>query len=327
MQQQITRRRFLGALSAGGLALGAGPNAWAQTAPVMNITVGFPPGGTADSLGRLVASLMTGPSQGVIVENKPGASGQLAADTVRRAAPDGRNLLLTPSSILSLVPHLYEKPMYNSLEDFAPVCGVCDHSFALAVPGNSPINSVAEFIEAAKKRSGNATYATAGAGTGMHFLGSIFSQETGVNLLHVPYRGTAPGLQDLIGGQVFASFNPLPTMLELHRGGRIKILAVSNPTRVASLPDVPTFTELKLPALELVEWYGVFAPGKTPAGEVQSLQDRMKQAFARPEFKAAADRLEVSPRVVDAATLRGMLESDNRRWAGIVKKAGISLDT
>lgn len=327
MQYQITRRQLLGSMAAGGLALGVGLDVRAQAANVTNITVGFPPGGTADSLARLVASLLTLPNQSVIVENKPGASSQLAADAVRRSQPDGRTLLLTPSSILSLVPLLYKKPMYNGLQDFAPVCGICDHSFALAVTGNSPINSVAEYIEAAKKQTNGAAYATAGAGTGMHFLGTMFAQETGVNLVHIPYRGTAPGLQDLMGGQVFSSFNPLPTMLELHRAGKIKILAVSNPTRVASLPNVPTFTELKLPALELVEWYGVFAPSKTPAAVLQDLQNHLTLAMKKPEFKAAADRLEVAPRVVEGKALRQMLEVDSKRWAEIVKKTGISLET
>jgi tripartite-type tricarboxylate transporter receptor subunit TctC len=289
--------------------------------------VGFPAGGTADSLARVVAPLLAHPGQSMIVENKPGASGQLAADAVRQATPDGSALLLTPSSILSLVPHLYKKPMYDSLNDFAPIGCVCDHSFGFAVQGSSPIKTFAEFAEWAKKNAKEATFATPGPGTAPHFLGTILGREIGTPLAHVPYKGVAPGLQDLMGGQVASTFNPLPTLLEYHRAGRIRILAVTNPTRVASLPLVPTFTELKLPAVELVEWYGLFTSSKVPAATVAKLQEQLSVAVAKPEMIAAAKRLEVEPRAVDTAGLKRLLEADYKRWKDIVKATGISLDT
>jgi len=325
MHQFQSRRHFLLTTAASVSALTIPSFASAQAATKIN--VGFPAGGPADTISRLVASLLNGPESRFIVENKPGASGQLAADAVRRSGKDGTNLLVTPSSILTMVPHLYAKPMYNSLQDFAAVGGVCDHSFGLAVAGNSPIRTVAQFIEAAKAKPETASYATAGAGTGMHLLGSIFSRETGAKLSHVPYRGTAPGLQDLMGGQVFSTFNPLPTMLELHRAGKIRILAVTNPARVGNLPDVPTFTELKLPALEMVEWYGVFASSETSPDVLQSLRDQLAKALAKPEMAAAARKMELEPRAVDAATLRMMMEADHKRMAALVKATGISLDS
>jgi tripartite-type tricarboxylate transporter receptor subunit TctC len=327
MKNKLTRRAILQSVAGAGLAAGFSLPTSAQQQKTIRLNVGFAAGGPADSIARLVALLMNDSATTVIVDNKPGATGQLAADAVKRSAQDGSNLLVTPSSVLSLVPHLYKKPMYNSLEDFVPVGCICDHSFALAVPASSPIKSVADYIEAAKARPNDATYATAGAGSGMHFLGTLFAQETGLKLTHVPYKGAAPGLQDLMAGQVFSSFNPLPTMLELHRGEKIRILAVSNPTRVTSLPNVPTFTELKMPALELVEWYGVFAARTTSPGTLQALVDQLNKALKKPEMAVSARKLELEPRLVEPNALKKMLVADYEKWAGIVKSTGITLDS
>ena len=325
--KNLNRRHFIRDTAAVSLMPIMANTAFAQASAGSRLTVGFPAGGPSDTIARLVASLLNDGSSKFIVENKPGASGQIGADSVKKSGTDGTNLLVSPSSILTMVPHLYSKPMYQSLQDFVTVGGICDHSFGLAVPGNSPIKTVAEFIQAAKSNPESATYATAGAGTGMHLLGTLFSRETGVKLTHVPYRGTAPGLQDLMGGQVFSTFNPLPTMLELHRSGRIRIIAVSNPSRVASLPDVPSFTELKLPALELVEWYGIFASAETQPRILQALRDQVAKALAKPELIAAARKMELEPRAVDAVTLRKMMEADYERMAKLVKSVGMSLDT
>ena len=318
------RRNFMNCVGAAGLSVLATSHALAQQ-NVKKIVVGFPPGGSADSIGRLMANLMSDPSTSFVVENKPGASSQIAADAVRRAV-DGSSIFITPSSGLSLVPQLYKTPMFNSLEDFVPVGGICDHAFALAVTGNSPIKTVAEFIEAAKKNPNDANYATAGPGTGMHFLGTLFSQETGVKLTHIPYKGTAPGLQDLIGGQIFSSFNPLPTMIDLHKAEKIRILAVSSPARVSSLPNIPTFNELGLPALEMVEWYGAFVSSKTPPAVLKTLQQQLARALVKPEMAATAKKLELDPKPIDPEILKKLLESDYKRWTSVVRKTGISLD-
>lgn len=271
---------------------------------------------------------MTTPANKVIVENRPGASGQMAAEYVKRASSnDTVSLLVTPSSVLSLVPHLYKQPMYDALKDFVPVGYVCDHSFGLAVAADSPIKTVEQFIDVARKKGKDASYASAGNGTGMHLLGSIFTRETGVNLTHVAYRGTAPGLQDLIGGHVFSTFNPLPTMLELARSGRLRILAVTNPERVSNLPDVPTFNEVGLPALELVEWYGVFASSKLSANTQLSIQTVLDNALQKNEFADAARKLELEPRRAPAAKLADMLRTDYEKWRVLVKQTGISLDS
>lgn len=324
---KMDRRSFLRSAAAFGLLSGIPGLSAAQQSEIIKLMVGFPVGGPADSITRLLAAHMGAPGSTVIVENRPGASGQIAADHVKRASTnDGVSLLVTPSSTLSLVPHLYKRPMYDSLNDFVPVGYVCDHSFGLAVAADSPIKTVEQFIDEAKKRGKDATYASAGNGTGMHLLGSIFTRETGVPLTHVAYRGTAPGLQDLIGGHVFSTFNPLPTMLELSRSGRLRILAVTNPERVSNLPDVPTFNEAGLPALELVEWYGVFASAKLSAKTQSYIQTLLDNALQKKEFADSARKLELEPRRAPAQTLAGMLQADYEKWAVLVKETGISLD-
>jgi tripartite-type tricarboxylate transporter receptor subunit TctC len=321
----MDRRTFI-ATGAAALATLAAP-AWTQGTPaVRKLVVGFPAGGTADSLARALAPLLADAGSTCVVDNKSGASGQLAAEAVRQAVPDGRNLLLTPSSVLTLVPLLYKKPPFDALRDFAPVACVCDHAFALAVNGNSPITSLAAYIAWARANPEKASYATPGPGSAPHFLGVMLGREIGAPLVHVPYRGVAPGLQDLMGGQVASTVNPVTTMLEYHRAGRIRILAVSNPTRLATLPEVPTFSESRLPALELVEWYGLFAPAKLAPAPLEAISAQLKRAMQTADLQAAARRLEVIPRDEDGAGLTRLLQQDQARWAAQVAATGIQLD-
>src|SRR3989441_3045154 len=237
MNSQLSRRQFL-RIAAGAAAFpGAFPKAEATG---KKIAVGLPPGGTADVLARVLTPLLS-PIVGspVIVENKSGASGQLAATAVRQASSTEMNFLLTPSSVLALTPHLYKKPLFDPMRDFKPVASVCDHSFALAVPGSSSVRTVAEFVAWAKKKASPASFASPGAGSSPHFLGIMFGRASGVDMSHIAYRGGGPGLQDLAGGQVDATVNPSPTMLELHSAGRIRILAVTIANRLDTPLDVP----------------------------------------------------------------------------------------
>lgn len=320
------RRRGLlahGLAAASALALPA----WAQgPSTLRKLVVGFPPGGTADSLARALAPVLAGAGTGYVVDNRSGASGQLAAEAVRQSPGDGSSLLLTPSSVLTLVPQLYRKPPFDALHDFRPVACVCDHAFALAVAGHSPITDLAAFVAWARAQPDKATYATPGPGSGPHFLGVMMGREIGVPLVHVPYRGVAPGLQDLMGGQVAATFNPLPTMLEYHRAGRIRILAVSSPQRLPSLPEVPTFTAQGMPRMELVEWYGLFAAARLSAATAGAIGAEVQRALGSAEMLASAKRLEVVPRFEDGAALARLLQHDQQRWRQLVASTGIQLD-
>jgi tripartite-type tricarboxylate transporter receptor subunit TctC len=324
MKAGPTRRRLLQAGAALASTALLAPAVRAQAAP-LRLVVGFPAGGTADALARALAPVLGGADTAAVVENRAGATGQLAADHVRGVA-DGSALLVTPSSVLSLAPLVTRKPLFDSLADFAPIGGIGDHAMGFAVPASSPHESLPDYLRWAKAHPKDASYATPGIGSALHFLGALLARETGVALLHVPYRGVMPGVQDLIGGQVSATVNPLPTLIEFHKAGRIRLLAVTSPQRVASLPQVPTVAELKLQALELVEWYGVFASARVAPAVLESLQQRLAQAAARPAFVEAARRLEVTPLPTDAPELRRLLQSDIERWRAAVKATGIRLE-
>ena len=325
MNSQLSRRKFL--RIAAGAAAFPGAFTYAQ-ATAAKIVVGFPPGGTADVLARVLTPLLS-PIVGspVIVENKSGASGQLAATAVRQASSTEMNFLLTPSSVLALTPHLYKKPLFDSMRDFKPVASVCDHSFALAVPGSSSVRTVAEFVAWAKKKASPVSFASPGAGSSPHFLGIMFGRASGVDMSHIAYRGVGPGLQDLAGGQVDATVNPSPTMLEFHRAGRIRILAVTSAKRLATLPDVPTFAELGMKDLNYSEWYGLFASSQLPDPVVQRWEGAVRFAVGSDKMKDAARQLEVEPLARTSVQLRKMLEADSNRWAGVVKATGIQLES
>lgn len=293
---------------------------------VARILVGFPPGGTLDVLARLLAPQLAKGGTTTIVENKPGASAQIAPAAIKQAPADGLTLLLTPTSVLSLTTQLFRKPLLDPMQDLKPVGSVCEHPFAFAVTGNSPIKTMADFITWAKSGAKEVNYAHPGAGTSPHFLGMVLAKEAGIKLTHVPYRGTAPGLQDLMGGQVDSTMNALPAMIDLHKSGRIRILATTGSKRIASLPDVPTFTELKMQELEYSESFGVFVHSATPPAVVSRLETQLQQAVASPELAEAAKKMELQLRSSTSAAYKQLFDADHRRWANLAKESGFTLD-
>ncbi|QFZ85124.1 ABC transporter substrate-binding protein [Variovorax paradoxus] len=323
MTHSFNRRQLLQLSSA--IALSAAGLVHAQ-GTAGRIVVGFPPGGTLDVLARLLAPHFSKGGMTVVVENKPGASAQLGPVAVKQAPPDGSSMLLTPTSVLTLTTQLFRKPLVDPLHDLAPVGSVCEHPFAFAVSGSSPIKSMDEFIAWVKARGREANFAHPGAGTSPHFLGMILAKEAGIKLTHVPYRGTAPGLQDLIGGQVDSTMNALPAMIEYHKGGRLRILATTGSQRLASLPDVPTFSELKISGLEYAESFGIFVSAATPGSVVARLETALQQAVASPEMAEAAKRMEMQLRGSSAAAYKQLFEADYKRWSGIAKESGFTLD-
>ncbi len=324
MTHMLNRRQLL--QWAGATSITACGFAQAQPGVTGRILVGFPPGGTLDVLARLLAPQVAKSGGTWIVENRPGASAQLAPLAVKQAPPDGLSLLLTPTSVLSLTSQLFRKPLVDPLRDFAAVGPVVEHPFAFAVPGTSPIKSMAEFIAWAKANPQSVNVANPSAGTSPHFLAMVLAKEAGIAMQHVAYRGTAPGLTDLIGGQVSCTLNAQPSMIDFHRTGRIRILATTGAKRSPSLPDVPTFTELKFKGLEYSESFGVFVHASTPAGTVARLESLIQQAVASPEMTEAAKKLELQTLSSTAASYRQLLENDHRRWAAIAKESGFTLD-
>ena len=323
MSHTFDRRSLLKIASAASLTASGIASAQGQVARIL---VGFPPGGTLDVLARLLAPQLAKGGITTIVENKPGASAQLAPAALKQSAADGMTMVLTPTSVLSLTTQLFRKPLFDPMQDLTPIGSVCEHPFALAVTGNSPIKNVAEFVSWAKGLGRDVNYAHPGAGTSPHFLGMVLAKTAGIKLTHVPYRGTAPGLQDLMGAQIDSTLNALPAMIDLHKGGRLRILATTGSKRVASLPDVPTFTELKMPELEYLESFGIFVNSATPAATVSRLEAQLLQAVASPELTEAAKKLELQLRSSTSAAYKQHFDADFRRWSSLAKESGFTLD-
>jgi tripartite-type tricarboxylate transporter receptor subunit TctC len=259
----------------------------------------------------------------VLVENRPGASGRLAAEAVKLAEPDGTTMLLTASSILSLVPHLYPGSMrFDSFADFAPVTPVGEFPFGMAVgPKAGMPDNLAGFTAWARTQA-EIGYGSASAGTALHFLGIEYAKAAGLPMTHIPYRGSAPALQDLMGGQIGASFHPMVDLVGHQEGGRIKVVAVTTPQRMQRFPAIPTFAEQGFPGLTQNEWFGIFLPARTPPARVEMLNRVITNICALPDFREALARLVMTPTPVPPAEFARMLRADWDRWGPIVRDSG-----
>jgi tripartite-type tricarboxylate transporter receptor subunit TctC len=321
----MTTRRHLLAGAAGAFGLAALPGrVRAQTLETARILVGFPPGGTVDAVARRVADKLRGTyAKNVIVENKAGAGGRLAVEELKRSAPDGTTLLVTPAAMITLYPHLYTKLGYG-IDDVAPVSTVAQIVFAFGVGPAVPdsVKNLKDYLAWAKANPDKASYGSPGAGSPPHMEGALLSKESGVELRHVPYRGSGPGIQDLLGGQVPAFSSPIGDYLP-HRG-KLRVLATSGPSRSRFAPEVPTYTEQGFRALEQVEWYGMFLPAKTPADIVQRAASALHQGMAGPEMAEALAAFGLEVKVNTPAELAKAVKDENAAWGPIVKRVGFT---
>jgi len=323
----MTTRRQLLAGATGAFTLAALPGlVRAQTIETARILVGFPPGGTVDAVARRVADKMRGSyAKNVIVENKAGAGGRLAVEELKRSAPDGTTLLVTPAAMITLYPHLYTKLGYG-IDDVAPVSTVAQIVFALGVGPAVPdsVKNVKDYLAWAKANPDKASYGSPGAGSPPHMEGALLSKESGVDLRHVPYRGSGPGIQDLLGGQVPAFSSPIGDYLPHLKSGKLRVLATSGPNRSRFAPDVPTYTEQGFKVLEQVEWYGLFLPAKTPADIVQRAASAVHQGMAGPEMAEALASFGLEVKVNTQAELAKAVKDENAAWGPIVKRVGFT---
>ncbi len=323
----LTRRQLLLA-SAGASATGA---LWpltglAQGLETARILTGFPPGGTVDVVARRVADKLRGQhARVVLVENKPGAGGRIAVDELKRSAPDGSSLLITPAAMVTLYPHLYPKLTYG-LEDVTPVCAATTVVFGLGVGPAVPdsVRSLKDFLAWARANADKAAYGSPGAGSPPHFVGALLEKESGVPLNHVPYRGTVPGIQDLLGGQIASFSGPIGDYLPHVKTGKLRVLATSGPARSRFLPDVPTYTELGFKALEQVEWYGFFLPGRAAPDLVQRTAAAVRAAMAGPEMADALATFGLEVATNTPGELARAVRAENAAWAPIVKRVGFT---
>ena len=326
-----TRRAFtqslLGsaALSAFGLPLAAQAQGRLDMAKIL---VGFPPGGTTDALSRRVADKLRGSyASNVIVENKPGAGAQIAISALKAAPADGSTLLLTPSSMLSVYPFTYAKLPYT-LDDLAPVSVACcvSHGFGVGPAVPASVKTIKDFLAWAKANPGQANYGSPAPGSIPHLTAALFNKLSKADLQHVPYKGSAPGIQDLLGGQVSSMCSPVGDYLPHLKSGRLRLLATSGPQRSPFTPDVPTFKEQGID-ISVREWYGFFLPAKA-SPEVR----RRAAAYLQPAL-ASKDLIDSMAQVgmeVQSSTpdqLAAWLKADADQWRGIVKEIGFSADS
>ncbi len=323
----MLRRRHLLAvagLAAPPLAHGQAA-AWAPSRP-LRLVVPFPAGGATDVAARILAERLTETlGQPVVVENRTGSSGNIGMENVFRSVPDGHSLLMGTSGALTVNPHLFPSLGFDPAKDLAPVSLAFTTDNALIVNPNMPARTVSEFLALARSRPGAFSYGSAGAGSSTHMAAELFRLAAGIQVLHVPYRGSAPALNDTVAGNVQFMVDQLPSCIGQIQAGRVRALAVTGPRRSPLLPEVPTVAEAGLPGAENTSWGAVLVPAGTPEAAVERLNAAVREAVAvlavrERMAQAGADAATSSP-----AELAALMRREAERWGRVVKEAGISV--
>ncbi|WP_313562178.1 tripartite tricarboxylate transporter substrate binding protein [Diaphorobacter nitroreducens] len=324
--RNLRKRALLAALAAAAaLAL---PGAWAQTWPSrsVSIIVPFPAGGTTDVLARALGQELSKTlGQPVVVENKPGAGATLGADYVAKAKADGYTLLMGAVHH-TIATSVYRKLGYDFEKDFAPITTVALVPNVLVVNPQVPAKTVQELLAQAKAQPGKLTYGSNGTGTGQHLIGAQFEGMGGVQLLHVPYKGSGPLTTDLLGGQISMSFDTVTPVLPHIKAGKLRALAVTTAKRSVALPDVPTLEEAGLPGFDMGTWFGMLAPAGTPKDIVARLNADMVKIIQSPEFRKKMDDIGADPIANTPEQMARQIKDDTARFARLVKEAKVSLD-
>lgn len=319
--------RSLHCLLALAIAVGGVAPAAAQTYPnkPIKIIVGYAPGGTTDIIARLIATrLSTSLGQPVIVENRAGAGGNLGADAVAKSAPDGYTLQLGTAGNMTINPSIYTNMPFDAVKDFQAISMIASLPNLMVVNPAVPAKSVQEFVAWAKARPGKVFYASSGTGNSPHLTAELFNLATGLFMVHVPYRGSGPALVDLIGGQgVQVMFDNMPSAIGFARSGSLRAIAVSGPTRSPAAPDLPTVRESGYPDFEVMAWFGLFAPARTPRPVIDRLHKEVVAALSTPELQKQLTDLGAQPVGNTPDEFSKVVEADLKRWATVVKAAHI----
>ena len=321
---KLPRRQFLH-LAAGAVALPAVSRvAWPQTYPMRPVRwiVGYAPAGATDIAARLIGQWLSDRlGQPFVIENRPGASGNIGTEAVVNAPPDGYTLLLVNAGN-AINATLYEKLKFNLIRDIAPVAGIISVPLVMQVNPSVPVKTVPEFIAYAKANSGKLNMASAGNGTPQHVSGELFKMMAGVNMTHVPYRGSSPALTDLLGGQVQVVFDTTLASIEYIRAGRLRPLAVTTATRLEALPEIPTVSDF-LPGYEASGWYGVGAPKNTPTEVIHKLNKEINAGLADAKIKARLADLGGTPFVGSPADFGKLIANETEKWGQVIRAANI----
>ncbi|RYY87440.1 MAG: tripartite tricarboxylate transporter substrate binding protein [Comamonadaceae bacterium] len=329
MKISTSRRRTLRHLGLGAASLLAAPLlAHAQGAgKVLRIVVPFPPGGSTDLLARRIGEkLAAALGQTVVVENRPGAGGTVGAQSVARSAPDGATLLMGVTGSNAIAQALYPNLPYDVIKDFAPVSMVVSAPLVVAVNPAVKADTLAEFIQLARARPGSISFGSAGNGTSMHLTGEMFKQATRTSMVHIPYRGSAGMLTDLMSGQVEATFGDLLVVMPQIEAGKVRALAVTSRQRNPMLPNVPTVAESGYPGFEALSWQGIFAPAGTPPDVVSKLSVEINKAMKSPDIQGYFAPRGFLVEGTTPAVFKAFVESEVKKWTPIVATSGARAD-
>lgn len=305
--------------------------AFASTADYPNkpirLLVPYPPGGSTDGVARLVGQrLATKLGQPVVVDNRPGASEAIAASAVAKAAPDGYTLLFATMTGLSVNPSLYSKLSYDPAKDFAPIIQVTSIPSVVVVNPNVPVNSMSDLARYLKSRPSSDGYASAGNGTPSHLGMELYKKATNTNIVHVPYKGGAPALQDLMAGQVQIMMALAPEAMPLVKGGKLKALAITTSKRATAYPELPTVSETGLPGFDMIFWQALVAPAGTAKEVTARLNKAVNEILAEPDIKRRLVEMDLEPAGGTQEALEGLMRTQAAKWKKVVLDAGIKLD-
>ncbi|MCA0212364.1 MAG: hypothetical protein LCH79_04220 [Proteobacteria bacterium] len=321
----MRQRQFLAAA----LLLAASPfmalPAAAQDKPPLKILVGFPPGGSADVIARLIGDAIRDDFSTVTVENRPGAGGRIALTAVKNAKPDGQTVIILPSGPMVLFPHVYKKLDYDAVKDFTPVSQIAAFQFGVVSGPATGAKTVAEMLAKAKADPKAATYGSPGLGTLPHFMGVLMEQSAGVPFTHVPFQGGAPANTALLGGHIGYKFDVVSETAELHRGGKVRIIAVTGDKRDPQVPEVPTLKESGV-NMVATAWFAMYGPAGLPPPVLAKLERAVSAAVKKPEMQAKMTSLGYDPIGSTSADLAAAQRADLARWEKPIKATGVLLD-
>jgi tripartite-type tricarboxylate transporter receptor subunit TctC len=292
----------------------------------IKIIVATPPGGIADLVGRTLAQKLGEAGKTAVVENRTGAAGAIAAEAAAKAPADGYTLFIGMHQTNAILPHLVPKLAYDGIKDFAPITNIAGSANILVVNPSVPVKSMQELVAYAKANPGKLTYASQGNGSSGHIVGEQFKQIAGVDITHVPYRGAAPAIQDLVAGHVSMMFDIVPLARTQLQAGKVRALAVAAPQRIAAVPDVPTMAEAGFPQLEGGPWFGLMAPAGTPRTVIAWLNGEARKAFSASDVRERFIAQGMTLPLGTPEQFSAYVAAESKRWGDIIRKAGIKME-
>lgn len=325
--RRLTRRGLLALTGTACIAPAARLPARAQGAGnTTRILVGFPPGGSTDVVARLLLPELRPYSASIIIENRPGAGGRVALEVLKGSPADGSVFIVSPLDVITLNPHVYKKLRYDSLTDFIPVTTVCQLPNLITIGPKVPatVKTLADFIAWCRANPREATFGTPGAGTPLQFIGVSLAHAAAFEYIHVPYQGSAPAVQDLLGGQIASTIVPIDGTLQHVKAGRLRALVTTGPRRSPFLPDVPTIGEAGYPSIERVGWWAVFLPSGAPPDTVERLNNAVRAAVRSKEVEAGLTTLSSEIATMSSLEFTALTKAEYDRWAVTVAASGFT---